>query len=80
MDVSILNRRYTEWTKEVGEFLKKNVRESTAVQFGNVEGDAFMGCPEGRQIGGCGIWQNIEAKRRHRCPAISRDTVPFARV
>ena len=62
-DVVLLGQQRNQWIMQVYNFLLKNVRESTAIQFLNAHGNASMGCPTGRSADGCANWQDIEGKR-----------------
>ena len=61
-DVDLIAKQRADWIKQVADFLAKNVRESTAMQFINSHGEAMMGCPSGTAANGCGYWQDIEGK------------------
>lgn len=62
-DVSRLAQLEDQWVQQVYDFLLKNVRASTAMQFTNAHGNASMGCPSGHSVQGCGYWQDIQGKR-----------------
>lgn len=62
-DTGRLTKEYSQWVISVETFLTKNVRPSASLQFKNVHGNAFMGCPPNTPADGCGIWQDIQGKK-----------------
>lgn len=62
-DTEELKRLHAEWLATTGTFLEKKLGASYAMQFINAHGNAFMGCPEGRRVDGCGYWQDVQGKK-----------------
>ncbi len=60
-DLPEVKKRWLKWRDDTFSYLKQ-IGPSYAVQFDQAHGSAFMGCPNGRSVEGCGYWQDIQGK------------------
>jgi hypothetical protein len=62
-DTATLIKQHDEWSAEGAKLLANSLGASYSVQFKNAHGSAWMGCPDGHSVQGCGYWQDIQGKR-----------------
>lgn len=62
-DDQLLAEKWSLWRKQVGVYLGSRLGGSYAVQFESAHGNAWMGCPVGHSVKGCGYWQDIQGKK-----------------
>jgi hypothetical protein len=60
-DLTGTKAKWLKWRDETYKSLQE-IGPSYAVQFAQAHGNAFMGCPAGRNAEGCTYWQDIEGK------------------
>jgi hypothetical protein len=61
-DTETLKKDFDKWATEITKALDSGVDRSYAAQFRNAHGSAFMGCPTGHSVDGCGYWQEVTGK------------------
>ena len=62
-DTERLKKSWSTWVSKTSGWLAASLNASYAIQFKNAQGSAWMGCPSGKSMEGCGYWQDIQAKK-----------------
>lgn len=79
-DYELLASKYTQWLSRASRILEDVADDAAAIQFKNAHGNALMGCPNGRNVIGCGYWQEIRGKIDFLMQLINHLSAPSAQV